>query len=105
MLRILAQVVSFLFHPLLMPTWLFALMMYYFPASIQPTQAWMLIVLLIFGMTFILPILNMVFFRMTGTISSFHLPERKDRILPSIFVTIVYAGITSMIFWKMSFPI
>lgn len=105
MLRLLAQFVSYFFHPLLMPTWLFATIMVYFPSSIQPTQAWLLVIILIFGMTFILPLLNLLFFKMTGTIQSFQLTERKDRILPFSFVTIVYAGITAMIFWKMNFPI
>jgi hypothetical protein len=104
MLKIVAQLLSYLFHPLLMPTWLFGTMMFYFPSSIQPAQAWLLIIILIFGMTFILPLLNMLFFRMTGTIQNFQLPERKDRVLPFIFITIVYVG-TSMIFWKMNFPI
>lgn len=105
MLKFLAKLLSYLFHPLLMPTWLFGIMMFYFPSSVQPTQAWVLIILLIFGMTFILPILNLLFFRLTGTIQNFHLPERKDRILPFLFITIVYTGITVMIIWKMNFPI
>ena len=105
MLRLLAQFISLVFHPLLMPTWLFGIMMYYFASAVQPTQAWLLVIVLIFGMTFILPLLNLLFFKITGTIRSFYLVERKDRILPFIFITIVYAGITAMIFWKMSFPI
>ena len=105
MLKLLAQFIAYLLHPLLMPTWLFATMMFYFPASIQPTQAWILIIILIFGMTFILPLLNMLFFKMTGTIQNFQLQDRRDRVLPFIFVTIVYAGITIMIFWKMNFPL
>lgn len=105
MLKLLAQLISYLLHPLLMPTWLFATMMFYFPASIQPTQAWWLVIILIFGMTFILPLLNMFFFKITGTIRNFQLPDRRDRVLPFIFITIVYAGITTMIFWKMNFPL
>ena len=105
MLRFLAQFISVVLHPLLMPTWLFGIFMIFFPTSIQPPQAWLLIFLLIFGMTFILPLLNLVFFKMTGTIKSFYLHDRTDRILPSIFITIVYTGITIMIFWKMNFPV
>jgi hypothetical protein len=105
MLKLLAQFISFIFHPLLMPTWLFGIVMFYLPSSVQPRQAWMVIIILVFGMTFILPLLNLLFFKMTGTIKSFYLAERSDRILPFIFITIVYAGITAMIFWKMSFPV
>ena len=105
MLRFLAKTFSFLFHPLLMPTWLFSLLMFYFPAAIQPVQAWFLIILLIFGMTFILPLLNLIFFKMTGTIQDFYLEERKDRVLPFIFISIVYAGITAMFFMRMNFPV
>ena len=104
MVKLLAQIISFLLHPLLMPTWLFSLMMVYFPAAVLPTQAWLIIIILIFGMTFILPVLNLLFFEITGTIRSIYLPERQDRILPFIFISIVYAGITAMIFWKMNFP-
>src|SRR6185503_15716258 len=75
----------------------------FFPTAIQPAQAWGLMVLLIFfGMTFILPVLNMLFFKITGTISNFSLPNRKDRILPSMLITILYATLSYMFYWKVA---
>jgi hypothetical protein len=56
-------------------------------------------------MTFILPVLNMVFFKVTGTITNLNLANRRDRILPFIFVTLVYAAVTAMFYWKMYIPV
>jgi hypothetical protein len=96
-----AQFISVLFHPLLMPTWLMIVLLIFFPTSVLQAQSWGLIMLLIFfGMTFILPVLNLVFFKLTGTISSLQMFKRKERILPSILVTLLYAFLASMFYWK-----
>jgi hypothetical protein len=103
MLRLSAHAVSIVLHPLLMPTWLLVVLLTFFPTAIQPAQAWGLVVLLIFfGMTFILPVLNMLFFKITGTISSFSMPNRQDRMLPSLLITALYATLSFMFYWKVA---
>ena len=106
-LRLFANFISYVLHPLLMPTWLLLILVTLYPAAIQPVQAWGFIILLIFfGMTFILPVLNLLFFKITGTISSFSLLTRQDRILPSILITMLYGALSFMFYWKViSIPV
>ncbi len=106
MLRFIAQFISFALHPLLIPTWLFALLLYFQPSSIYPAQVWGLIsILVFFGMTFFLPVINLVFFRMTGIIQSFKMIDRRERVLPSVLITVVYAVISFMFYWKVPMPV
>ena len=101
MLQLGAKFISYLLHPLLMPTWLFGILLCFSPSLIQGKQLGVYILVLIFGMTFFLPLLNLFFFKMTGTIQSFHLPTSRERVLPFILITLVYAAITLMFYWKM----
>ncbi len=106
MLKITAQAISILLHPLLMPTWLFGVLIYFLPASLRPLQAGgFALFFIFFGMTVCLPALNLMFFKFTGTIRSFYLIERRDRILPSILITLIYIFLTVMIFNKMYVPV
>ena len=103
MLKGAANFISYILHPLLMPTWLLVILLTFSPTTLQPAQSMGLIVLLIFfGMTFILPVLNLLFFKMTGTIKIFSLPARTDRILPSILITMLYGALTFMFYWKVA---
>jgi len=104
MLKLGAKIISFVFHPLLMPTWLFAILMFFSPAIIQLPQFGYYILILIFGMTFFLPFLNLLLFKMTGTIADFYMNSRQERLMPSILITLVYAGIAFMFYWKV-YPI
>lgn len=55
-------------------------------------------------MTFLLPSLNFVFFKVTGTIKDFNMFNRSERILPFAFVTILYCVVTFMFYWKFPVP-
>lgn len=99
----LALLISAVFHPLLMTTYLFLIISLYLPSFFHPIQPSIRFLLLIFLMTFLLPILNFIFFRVTGTIKDFTLFQRSDRLLPFAFVTILYCLVTSMFMWK--FPV
>jgi hypothetical protein len=57
-------------------------------------------ILLIFLMTFILPALNIGFFRMFGTISSFQMKTRRERILPFTFISVLYCVVTYLFYTK-----
>jgi hypothetical protein len=95
--------VSVVFHPLLMTTYLFLVLSFYLPAMLQPIRpGWL--VFLIFLMTFVLPLLNFLFFRITGTIKDLNLFNRTDRILPFAFITILYCVVTFMFYWKFPVP-
>lgn len=99
-----ARILSVVFHPLLMTTYLFAILSFYFPMMLLPLRPSFAFLGLISLMTFILPLLNFFFFRTTGTISNFTLPERQQRILPFFFISILYCVVTFLFYWKVAVP-
>ena len=99
-----AQVISVLFHPLLMTTYLFGILTFYLPSLLLPIRSGLWLLFLVFLMTFILPALNFLFFRMSGTIRDLTMVERKDRVLPFAFITILYCAVTWMFYWKFPVP-
>lgn len=98
----LARVISFIFHPLLMATYLLGLLSCFFPSALYPinTQSALYFLLLIFLLTSVLPALNILFFKILGTISSFAMEERKERIRPFFLITILYCFVTYIFSFK-----
>jgi len=102
--RIAAKIVSIVFHPLLITTYIVLMLGIFFPQMLLiRTGALKLFVLLIFFVTFVLPALNMVIFKVNGVISSLTLANREERILPFIFISIIYSLVTALFFYKNSF--
>lgn len=99
-----ARFLSVVFHPLLMTTYLFLILMLQLPAALAPLHASWWFVILIFGLTFFLPSLNFLFFRSTGTITNFQMFERSERVLPFAFISILYGVVTFMFYWKFPVP-
>jgi hypothetical protein len=99
-----AQVISVVFHPLLMTTYLFVVLYLYLPSLLLPARASIWLLFLIFLMTFLLPSMNFLFFRFTGTIKDLALTERRDRILPFVFISLLYSLVTYMFYWKFPVP-
>jgi hypothetical protein len=95
-----AKVISFLFHPLLMATYLFAMLAWIFPSALSPisVEGHRTFVLLIFLVTFLLPAFNIGLFKVLGTIQSLAMVERKERILPFMFITTIYCVITYLLY-------
>ena len=89
-----------------MPTILFGVLLVFLPQSFQQFQShgWLLLSVF-FGMTFVLPALNLLFFKVTGTIKTLSMMDRRERILPSILISLVYTAISYMIYWKIPFPV
>jgi membrane-associated phospholipid phosphatase len=97
---VLARVVSWVFHPLLLATYLFSLFTLLLPAGMAPIKEdghWKF-VFLIFCVTFALPALNIFLFKALGTISSVTLQSRRERIVPFSFVTVLYLVITWLLY-------
>jgi hypothetical protein len=86
------------FHPLLITTYLFIILSLFLPGILYPISPSKLFIGLIFLMTFVLPSLNFIFFRITGTIKDMHMFKRTDRILPFSFITILYVVVTYMFY-------
>lgn len=101
-MNLLARIVSIVFHPLLLATYLFSLFIFLFPVALEPLKSdgHLTFLLLIFCVTFVLPALNVGMFRMMGTIKSLEMKERRERILPFIFITILYFAITYLFYSK-----
>ena len=99
--RLFSNLISYLFHPLLMPTFLFAILLFYLPEAIQPMsgKVMLYVLMLIFITTFIIPVFSLIGLKTSGTISNFKLARRRERILPFIFITIFY-GITTFLFYS-----
>ena len=99
MQRFLANVVSYLFHPLLMATGLLAILYVFAPSVIQPInhKSIKIVLLMVFVLTYIIPLISIGMLRLTSNISTMTLSNRKERVLPFFFVTIYY-GLTTYMF-------
>lgn len=99
-MNLLSRIVSFLFHPLLLATYMFALFAFSLPAGLDPLKedGHLNFVFLIFCVTFVLPALNIGIFKTFGSIRSFAMEERQERIIPFSFITILYGVITYLFY-------
>lgn len=92
----LARFLSVLFHPLLMPTYLFAIVLYWLPESVLTfpmDKRWILLAFIGFT-TFLIPGLGTYAMMRYGLVNSMQLGDRAQRRFPLIFTTLCYATIT-----------
>jgi membrane-associated phospholipid phosphatase len=99
-----AQVISGVFHPLLMTTYLFIILSVFLPSILLPLRASWWFTILIFGLTFFLPAMNFLFFKVSGTIKDLTMVNRTDRLVPFSFISILYGVVTLMFYWKFPVP-
>jgi membrane-associated phospholipid phosphatase len=57
----------------------------------------------IFCFTFLLPVVNLIMFRMFGTISSYTLENRAERVIPFVAITLIYLVTAFLFFFKLRF--
>ena len=95
----LANLISYVFHPLLMATGLVAILYFFAPSVIQPIspESIVPILLMVFILTYIIPLISIGMLKITSSISSLKLSNRKERLMPFFFVTIYY-GLTAYLF-------
>ena len=102
-MRIAATIISYIFHPLLFTTYLVLMLGWLMPHFLSiPSSAILTFSGLVFVMTFVLPVVNLVMFRAFGTLPSLLMKTRQERLLPFILITIIYAVVTAMFFYKVS---
>lgn len=92
MIRSAALFISVIFHPLLLPTYAFLFIDWTYPYlffNLDVINKARLFTT-IFINTFIFPMIALVLMKKLGFISSFHLPERKERIIPYIAIMAFY---------------
>src|SRR5258705_12805708 len=87
-----------------MTTYLFLILSLLLPIILQPIRPSFGFIGLIFLMTFVLPALNFLFFKITGTVENLTMPERRQRTLPFLFISILYCVVTFLFYWKVKVP-
>jgi membrane-associated phospholipid phosphatase len=65
-----------------------------------PERSFKGVILLIFITTFLLPAINIFFFKAFGTIQSVQMPSRRERVIPFFVITTLYSIITYMLYFK-----
>lgn len=92
MLRMLANLLSVILHPIWMPSLLFGILFTYVPAVAIPFrdgQIWPVLVA-IFITTCMLPLLSVWFFKFSGAIENYRMEKGYERLGPFIAVTVFY---------------
>ncbi len=87
-----AKIISYIFHPLIMPTigiWLVLNTNTYISYATSDPTKWFT-TLVIFMSTFMLPALIAAYLLYAGLISSFHMPTSEERRLPFLLTAIIY---------------
>ena len=95
-MNVTSKLVSAVFHPLLIATYLFALLSLTLPSALEPIPfgGHKSFLLLILTVTFLLPALNLTIFKVLGSVPTLTMENRKERIIPFILITIFYGVIT-----------
>ncbi|WP_347157434.1 hypothetical protein [Pontibacter chitinilyticus] len=91
--RSFAQVLSVVFHPLLLPTYLFAVILFYLPEPLLGLSyqgRWIILGMLFFT-TFIIPGLGAYTMVRAGQLDSMEMDRREQRGLPLLFTGMCYA--------------
>lgn len=99
--RSLASFFSVVFHPLLLPTYLFAFILYFLPVStlsIAIQSRW-IVLAMIFFTTFVIPAVGAYVMVRAGHLSSMEMEHREQRGLPLLFTSLCYAT-TAYLFYK-----
>jgi membrane-associated phospholipid phosphatase len=86
-----------------MPTLAVAFLLFGIPESTRELYtSKSLVLLLVVGTTFIVPLISMLMMRFTKTIASMHLNKREERIFPFSMVSFVYMMTTYFFYLKLS---
>ncbi len=85
-----------------MATYLVLILFGFFPIAVFPlsTNSFRGFALLIFISTFVFPVLNILFFKLFGSIQSLSMPTREERVIPFVFIAILYGVITYLFYSK-----
>ncbi len=96
-----AYFLSLVFHPLLMPTYLFLFVMFMTPSLLEPIMEESLpeVLVIIIIVTFLIPALSIGALRLSNFISDIHLADKNQRTIPFLFVCCFY-GVTAYMFYE-----
>jgi len=98
----LATFISMIFHPLLLTSFLFLILSYFAPYITTPVSgAIASFLLIVFVITFLIPLLSISLLKISKSITNFQLEDRKERVLPFSFISIFYMIISGMFVFKL----
>jgi membrane-associated phospholipid phosphatase len=100
----LARALSALLHPLLMPTVLFAILLFYSPSVFgiaDEALQWRLLIL-IFITTFLIPLLSILLMFRVRSISTLTLDNNNERFMPFLTTTLFYMVTTYLFLRQMN---
>jgi len=99
---LVARIISVVFHPLLLATYLFGLFTFTLPIALDPLkeEGHLNFIFLIFCVTFLFPALNVGIFKTFGSIRTLGMKDRQERIVPFSFITILYIVVTYLFYTR-----
>jgi membrane-associated phospholipid phosphatase len=94
-----AQFISYLLHPLMLPTLAFGLILFITPIGLLPVpEKYSLKLLLVISMlTLLMPLCLILIFYTTGVFKSLTMEGREERLMPFLLITIFYSGVTYLL--------
>ena len=96
-----AKLVSYIFHPLLLTTYLVLLLGWALPRFLLiPSIALLKFAAFVFVITFVFPVANIFMLKAFGSISSVEMRDRKERLIPFSMIAVFYAVVVFMFFYK-----
>lgn len=101
----IATILSVVFHPLIITTYLFGLLFFIVPdlmgvGALELSSLASLLLLICLN-TFILPTIVMYYFYRLGIVSTLHVDSLRERRLPYLVCAIIYAIATYVFGWKL----
>jgi len=102
--RTAAKIISILFHPLLLTSYLVLILGYYFPSMLMiAPDRFNTILVFIFCFTFVFPAVNILMFKQFGTISDYTMTAQRERIIPFVAISLIYVVTAILFYYKLPF--
>lgn len=102
MIKAFANLLSYIFHPLLMATYGCLLLFFGLSETIYaiftPFKVKILITLIVFSFTCLIPIFNLLVLYKLNYISSIKLEDRKERFFPLLITSMCYFGLVYLLY-------
>jgi hypothetical protein len=98
-----AKIISVVFHPLLLTTYLTLILTSFFPSMLMIYSKQWTIIGFVFFMTFIIPSLYILVLRTFGNLASLTMENREQRLQPFFFITLIYIMVTFFFYYKLTF--
>lgn len=98
-MNVAARIISYVLHPLLMGTYLLLMLAIILPAALYPIsrQGQPLFLGMFFLITFLIPALMVGSMRLLGSVKSFMMEDRQERIFPFFLILLLYGVFTYML--------